>query len=401
MKRLLPLLVMALLVGACSSPTPSETPATESPVVEVSPTPTGEPIAVADGTPIFLASWWSDSSWDEYGSRGYLPEVVSDGQLLYFLGSLAAPTANESIPDASTYRLFVYDPSNGTMVSTQVDTKILFGLGTPTVSDGAVTTATKGACVTAIEPSDAESFYDYVEGLQDKIGYSSQFGPLPETLLGYRDGQVGPSDAFCTVYSEGYNTRLAWTGDSDVQGERLFWLIDYDAETAEGGVLRYRPYLPPAGAWDDLRSTANRPTVACPPDETSCKKSDRLGENGILSASIYGPISVAGDATASSIAIYAQQPLYSDDAVAGGPLPLDELRYYDQATGTTGSILLNGKPLAGRAGMAFLIGGAIYLWAEPYVSNDGRFPGSIVPAAVLVRIDPANPGVATAITVAP
>jgi hypothetical protein len=46
MKRLLPLLVMALLVGACGGATPAtETPATESPVAEVTPTPVPTPLA--------------------------------------------------------------------------------------------------------------------------------------------------------------------------------------------------------------------------------------------------------------------------------------------------------------------------------------------------------------------
>ena len=45
MKRLLPILLMALLVGACSAATPSESPASESPVAEVTPTPVPTPLA--------------------------------------------------------------------------------------------------------------------------------------------------------------------------------------------------------------------------------------------------------------------------------------------------------------------------------------------------------------------
>ena len=45
MKRLLPIFLMALLVGACGSATPSESPASESPVAEVTPTPVPTPLA--------------------------------------------------------------------------------------------------------------------------------------------------------------------------------------------------------------------------------------------------------------------------------------------------------------------------------------------------------------------
>ena len=45
MKRLLPIFLMALVVGACGAATPSESPASESPVAEVTPTPVPTPLA--------------------------------------------------------------------------------------------------------------------------------------------------------------------------------------------------------------------------------------------------------------------------------------------------------------------------------------------------------------------
>jgi hypothetical protein len=74
MKRLLPLLLMALLVGACGGATPAtETPATESPVTEVSPTP--EPTA----TPVTFTM--IDGRWSSYGETGFVvpDEDAEDG----------------------------------------------------------------------------------------------------------------------------------------------------------------------------------------------------------------------------------------------------------------------------------------------------------------------------------
>ena len=75
MKRLLPIFLMALLVGACSAATPSESPSitpSESPVAEVTPTPVPTPITITYTT--------LDDRWSSYGETGFLvPDELDAG----------------------------------------------------------------------------------------------------------------------------------------------------------------------------------------------------------------------------------------------------------------------------------------------------------------------------------
>lgn len=73
MKRLLPILLMALLVGACGTATPSESPSTapsESPVAEVTPSPDPSPVG-----PLTV-----DTRMESYGDTGFV-DFTEDEEL--------------------------------------------------------------------------------------------------------------------------------------------------------------------------------------------------------------------------------------------------------------------------------------------------------------------------------
>lgn len=100
MKRLLPIFLMALLVGACGSATPvtespaTESPATESPVAEVTPNPNpcgraGEVCPTEKPIPTPITYTTVDDRWSSYGETGFVvPDEDSESEV-----SLTLPSA--------------------------------------------------------------------------------------------------------------------------------------------------------------------------------------------------------------------------------------------------------------------------------------------------------------------
>ena len=372
MKRLLPIFLMALLVGACGSATPSESPSitpSESPVAEVTPSPSALPsetpgaapgfTGIALTTPLNLTSGLRDMQF----SGRLTPEIAADSERIYFVASTSAPLTKGKHRGASkygTYRVFAYDPATNTLsyLESVVDPSSLY----PAVirdgsGDYATTSAASGFCA---------------DGSGD-----------------YRNYDSNETDYF---YSAGVLTAYLVIEDGE-------YASDFDYEAPLDCEPRWAGYE--SGPRDDLYKKGH-PAAVCPPDAPGCDLGDRQSKSSLF-AMTYGPYDQANSGRAAGpIVIYA-------NGLAGGteielaPDP-DELRYYDQATKVTGSILLDGAPLSGWATDAYLLGGQYYLLVQPYegVDFDWMVSGNsriwLEGPWQLVRIDPANPGVAIPVT---
>ena len=412
MKRLLPIFLMALLVGACGAATPSESPSitpSESPVAEVTPTPTPTPtpapVAPAGlftgatspveltafdlATPVFIDTWWAESC--EMFCSGKTPEIASDGTLLYFAGSTGTPVTDENdadynygLPPAASYRLFVYDPTDGSVRSAAIG-KTPFGLGTPIIpgaDENSRPTFLAGACLSdAGKGVNSSEFYR----ITDEI-LMEEVKKWPFTTSAYFNGQSGALGVSCAHYNSPSSYFATIVDGSPYLDDAIPCTLTFRCDRERSAAMY-------PGAWTDLYQKGH-PAPVCPPEEPKCKLSDRINKKS-LTGEAYGPVGLYETALP-TIAFYATRPSY--DGGGDGVLPLDELRYYDQASGKTGSVLLEGKPLFAMTSALF-IGGQVYM-AVTY--RDFTDEGSETrDFSTLVRIDPANPGVATAITIAP
>ena len=387
MKRLLPLLLMALLVGACGSTPATESPSVSpsaSPVAEVSPTPsplpseTPEPVIepvvtevafadIAISTPLNMTSGLRDLMFD---SR-FIPFFAADADRLYFAASTRAPLTkgnDKGASKAGTYRIFSYSPSTNALsfIESIADPSDLY------------------PAVTLDDPTDSSSTTSAASGF------------CTESTGDYRTAESGVEVAFVEYYYSN-GTLKAYTYILDEDGDK-----SGTHEPPLNCEYRWAGDVGESGPWDDFYKKGH-PAAVCPPDAPDCNLSDRQSKRSLY-AMTYGPYDqVNSGRAAGTIAIYANGLSYLEGTEA--PPDPDELRYYDQGTGVTGSILLDGQPLSGWATDAYLLGGQYYLLVQPYegVKFDGKLSGSSRYWAegpwVLVRIDPANPGVATAITV--
>ena len=371
MKRLLPIFLMALLVGACSAATPSE-----SPVAEVTPTPTPSEVPVASPEPISTAIGFTEialttslnltSGFRDMQFEGrFAPEIAADSERIYFVASTSAPLTKGKHKRASrygTYRVFAYTPATGALsyLESVIDPSSLYpavirdGLG-----DDATTSAASGFC--------ADGSGDYRNYDSNETDYFYSAGVLTAYLV-KEDGEYA-SDF---DYEAPLNCEPRWAGN-----ER--------------------------GPWNDLYKKGH-PAAVCPPDAPGCDLSDRQSKSELFAMS-YGPYDqVNSGRAAGPIAIYASGVNYDRNGEIGLPLDPDELRYYDQTTKVTGSILLDGSPLSGWATDAYLLGGQYYLLVQPYegVDSDSKVLGRMYiwleGPWQLVRIDPANPGIAIPVT---